>query len=242
MARLGPKAFEQAAGFLRISGGDNPLDQCAVHPETYPIVENIIKQLNTDSASLLNNSEQLQQVNIPNLATEQFGEVTIKDIIKELAKPSRDPRPEFKTASFADGVNNIADLEVGMVLEGVVSNVANFGAFVDVGVHQDGLVHISAITDKFISDPREIIKAGEIVKVKVVEVDVARKRISLTMRLDDTVNKSTAAQKLKNDDQKAPSSKPQAQHQKKQHKAKPKKAENAAMGNAFADAFAKLKK
>jgi len=251
VARLGPKAFEQAAGFLRISGGDNPLDQCAVHPETYPIVENIIKQLNIDSDNLLNNAEQLYQVNINDLATEQFGEVTIKDIIKELVKPSRDPRPEFITATFADGVNKITDLEVGMVLEGVISNVANFGAFVDIGVHQDGLVHISAITDKFISDPREIIKAGEIVKVKVVEVDAARKRISLTMRLDESVsnstNKAPATSKLKNEKQKgqnnkAQSNRPQDPTQRKQHKVKTQKVENAAMGNAFADAFAKLKK
>tara|TARA_R110001583_G_scaffold12410_1_gene55133 strand:- start:165 stop:2576 length:2412 start_codon:yes stop_codon:yes gene_type:complete len=250
VARLGPKAFEQAAGFLRISGGDNPLDQCAVHPETYPIIENIIKQLNIDSADLLNSAEQLQQVNISDLATEQFGEVTIKDIINELVKPSRDPRPEFKTATFADGVNKITDLAVGMVLEGVISNVANFGAFVDIGVHQDGLVHISAITDKFISDPREIIKAGDIVKVKVVEVDAARKRISLTMRLDDSVdkakNKVSAPSKHQSEPRKEASTKPQASnaksHSKVKSKVKPKKVENAAMGNAFADAFAKLKK
>jgi len=249
VARLGPKAFEQAAGFLRISGGDNPLDQCAVHPETYPLVENIMKQLSIDSANLLNSAEQLQQVNISDLATEKFGEVTIKGIISELVKPSRDPRPEFKTATFADGVNSIADLKVGMVLEGVVSNVANFGAFVDVGVHQDGLVHISAITDKFISDPREIIKAGEIVKVKVVEVDVARKRISLTMRLDDSISKSNASStsKPKNEQKKVHNSRPHNNKasdasQRKPHKAKPQKVENAAMGNAFADAFAKLKK
>jgi len=242
VARLGPKAFEQAAGFLRISGGDNPLDQYAVHPETYPIVENIIKQLNLENINLINNSEQLQQVNISDLATEQFGEVTIKGIISELTKPSRDPRPEFKTATFADGVNNIADLEVGMILEGVVSNVANFGAFVDVGVHQDGLVHISAITDKFISDPREVIKAGEIVKVKVMEVDAARKRISLTMRLNDSVTSQAPVSKQKNDSKKTPSAKPQSSHHKKPHNVKPKKVDNAAMGNAFADAFAKLKK
>jgi uncharacterized protein len=248
VARLGAKAFEQAAGFLRISGGDNPLDQCAVHPETYPIVEKIIKQLNLDSASLLNNSEQLKQVNVNDLATEQFGEVTIKDIIAELAKPSRDPRPEFKTAVFADGVNQIADLKVGMILEGIISNVANFGAFVDVGVHQDGLVHISAITDKFISDPSEFVKAGEIVKVKVVEVDVARKRISLTMRLNDNVTEQNAnvkqqATNHKNQHNKAPANvKSTAPNQRKQHKPKVKKIDNAAMGNAFADAFAKLKK
>ena len=178
---------------------------------------------------------QLQQINISELATEQFGEVTIKDIIKELAKPSRDPRPEFKAATFADGVNNIADLQVGMILEGVVSNVANFGAFVDVGVHQDGLEHISSMTNKFISDPRELVKAGEVVKVKVVEVDVARKRISLTMRLDkqsSDVKPQTASTKHQGD----------KKHEKNPQKTKPKKVENAAMGNAFADAFAKLKK
>ncbi|NQY89949.1 MAG: RNA-binding transcriptional accessory protein [Colwellia sp.] len=247
VARLGPKAFEQAAGFLRISGGDNPLDQCAVHPETYPIVEQIIQQLNLDSASLLNNNEQLKQVNISELVTEQFGEVTIKGIISELTKPNRDPRPEFKTATFADGINKMADLKVGMVLEGVISNVANFGAFVDIGVHQDGLVHISAITDKFINDPREFVKAGEIVKVKVVEVDVARKRISLTMRLNDNVSaqssgfKPQAASQQQNTKQ-AAHIKPQEPNQRKQHKPKAKKIDNAAMGNAFANAFAKLKK
>ncbi|PHR84116.1 MAG: RNA-binding transcriptional accessory protein [Colwellia sp.] len=244
VARLGPKAFEQAAGFLRISGGDNPLDQCAVHPETYPIVEKIIQQLNLDSASLLNNNEQLKQVNISELVTEQFGEVTIKDIISELAKPSRDPRPEFKTATFADGINKMTDLTVGMILEGVISNVANFGAFVDIGVHQDGLVHISAITDKFINDPSEFVKAGEIVKVKVVEVDVARKRISLTMRLNDSVSEQGANFKPQATIQKQQTSnvKSQKSNQRKQHKPKEKKIDNAAMGNAFADAFAKLKK
>ena len=238
VARLGPKAFEQAAGFLRITDGNNPLDQCAVHPETYPLVERIIKQLNIDSANLLNSAAQLKQVNISELATEQFGEVTINEIIQELIKPNRDPRPEFQTAAFADGVNNLVDLTVGMVLEGVVSNVANFGAFIDIGVHQDGLVHISAITDKFISDPREIIKTGDIVKVKVVEVDVGRKRISLTMRLNDNhhhnVNNQTSDGKSNQD-------KTRGTHGKSQ-KPKTKKVDNAVMGNAFADAFAKLKK
>lgn len=248
VARLGPKAFEQAAGFLRISGGDNPLDQCAVHPETYPIVEKIIQQLNIDSASLLSNSEQLQQVSIDDLTTEQFGEVTIKGILSELAKPSRDPRPEFKTATFADGINNISDLKVGMVLEGIISNVANFGAFVDIGVHQDGLVHISSITDKFINDPSEFIKAGEIVKVKVLEVDVARKRISLTMRLNDSVSakgsnvKQPTSQNSKQNNKHSSNVKTQESNHRKQHKPKAKKIDNAAMGNAFADAFAKLKK
>jgi len=252
VARLGPKAFEQAAGFLRISGGDNPLDQCAVHPETYPIVEKIIQQLHLDSTSLLNNNEQLKHVNISELATEQFGEVTIKGIISELAKPNRDPRPEFKTATFADGINKMADLKVGMILEGIISNVANFGAFVDIGVHQDGLVHISSITDKFINDPSEFVKAGEIVKVKVVEVDVARKRISLTMRLNDNVSEQGAKtrspavnqkqQQHKQGTRQAANVKSPEANQRKQHKPKAKKIDNAAMGNAFADAFAKLKK
>ena len=256
VARLGPKAFEQAAGFLRISGGDNPLDQCAVHPETYPIVEKIIQQLNLDSASLLNNNERLKQVNISVLVTEQFGEVTIKDILNELAKPSRDPRPEFKTATFADGINKMNDLKVGMILEGVISNVANFGAFVDIGVHQDGLVHISSITDKFINDPSEFVKAGEIVKVKVVEVDVTRKRISLTMRLNDNVSEQGSTFKPQAANQKhqgtkqstkqgikqASNVKSSEPNQRRQHKPKAKPIDNAAMGNAFADAFAKLKK
>jgi uncharacterized protein len=249
VARLGPKAFEQAAGFLRIRNGDNPLDQCAVHPETYPIVEKIIQQLNIDSTSLLNNNEQLTQVDISALITEKFGEVTIKDIIHELAKPSRDPRPEFKTANFVDGINKISDLKVGMVLEGVISNVANFGAFVDIGVHQDGLVHISSITDKFINDPSEFVKAGEIVKVKVVEVDVTRNRISLTMRLNDKVNEPSSkvkSQQVTNqkhqDNKQIINPKQHASNQRKQHKPKVKKIDNAAMGNAFADAFAKLKK
>ena len=252
VARLGPKAFEQAAGFLRIRDGDNPLDQCAVHPETYPIVEKIIQQLSLDIASLLNNNEQLKQVTISELVTDKFGEVTIRDIISELAKPSRDPRPEFKTATFADGINKMSDLKVGMILEGVISNVANFGAFVDIGVHQDGLVHISSITDKFINDPSEFVKAGEIVKVKVVEVDVARKRISLTMRLNDNVSEQSSkfkpqAASLKHQSPKqgakqASNVKSAEPNQRKQHKPKVKPIDNAAMGNAFADAFAKLKK
>jgi uncharacterized protein len=247
VARLGPKAFEQAAGFLRINNGKNPLDQSGVHPETYPIIEKMIVQLNCDMASLLNNSEKLAQLEISALQDQQFGEITIKDIIKELEKPGRDPRPEFKTVTFQEGINTVADLKVGMILEGVISNVANFGAFVDIGVHQDGLVHISSLTNKFVSDPREVVKTGEIVKVKVVEVDPQRKRISLTMRLDDTTSQTTNRAKA------TPAKNPQ-EHNTKQHtqgknKAhhqnrgqKPKQENNAAMGNAFADAFAKLKK
>jgi uncharacterized protein len=247
VARLGPKAFEQAAGFLRITDGDNPLDQSALHPESYPVVESIIKLLQIDVNKVLNNDEQLKSLDISLLTSDNVGEVTIKEIINELAKPSRDPRPEFKTASFTEGVNTMADLTLGMILEGVVSNVANFGAFVDIGVHQDGLVHISSITDKFVSDPREIVKAGDIVKVKVLEVDPQRKRISLTMRLDEQVVAQTKQPlQMKSRDNNAKNKatnhsnhgKPVTQ----QHKPRAKKVDNAAMGNAFADAFAKMKK
>ena len=246
VARLGPKAFEQAAGFLRISDGDNPLDQSALHPESYPVVEKIIEQLQLDVNKILNNGEQLKSLDISRLTNTDAGEITIKGIIEELAKPSRDPRPEFKTATFAEGVHTMADLSLGMILEGVVSNVANFGAFVDIGVHQDGLVHISSITDKFINDPREIVKAGDIVKVKVLEVDVARKRISLTMRLDEQVvakvNRPSAVKHSGKSENNKNRQGKSANQQNKPNKAKVKKVDNAVMGNAFADAFAKLKK
>jgi uncharacterized protein len=249
VARLGPKAFEQAAGFLRISEGNNPLDQSALHPESYSLVEDIISQLKLDINQVLNNDEQLKKLDISKLINDKAGEVTIKGVIEELAKPSRDPRPEFKTASFADGVNTMNDLEVGMVLEGVVSNVANFGAFVDVGVHQDGLVHISSITDKFVSDPREIVKAGDIVKVKVLAVDAGRKRITLTMRLDEQVetqkrkvDKNPDTQRKNKQNNQTNNKKNVTDAAKQHHKTKDKKVENAVMGNAFADAFAKLKK
>lgn len=242
--RLGPKAFEQAAGFLRITQGTNLLDNSAVHPETYPVVDKIIAQLQTDVTSLIGNTEKLQEVDIQALTDTTFGDVTIKDIINELEKPGRDPRPAFKTATFKEGVNTIHDLTVGMLLEGVVSNVANFGAFVDVGVHQDGLVHISSLTDKFVSDPHEIVKAGDIVNVKVVEVDAERKRISLTMRLNDHVSATPEQPKQvnKQSHNKTSNEKQQRNTAKPTRTNKPKKVENAAMGNAFADAFAKLKK
>jgi uncharacterized protein len=247
VARLGPKAFEQAAGFLRITDGDNPLDQSALHPESYPVVESIIKLLQIDVNKVLNNDEQLKSLDISLLTGNNVGEVTIKEIINELAKPSRDPRPEFKMASFTEGVNTMADLTLGMILEGVVSNVANFGAFVDIGVHQDGLVHISSITDKFVSDPREIVKAGDIVKVKVLEVDPQRKRISLTMRLDEQVVAQTkqplqVKSRDNNAKNKAVSHNNHGKPVTQQHKSRAKKVDNAAMGNAFADAFAKMKK
>ncbi|WP_375056830.1 Tex family protein [Zobellella sp. DQSA1] len=184
--RLGPKAFEQCAGFLRIREGKNPLDASAVHPEAYPVVERILARLQQPVNGLIGNSAQLKTLDARDYTDEHFGLPTVQDILKELDKPGRDPRPEFKTARFMDGVEKPSDLIPDMVLEGVVTNVTNFGAFVDIGVHQDGLVHISALTDRFIKDPREVVKAGDIVKVKVLEVDLQRNRIALTMRLEQS--------------------------------------------------------
>ncbi len=181
---LGAKTFEQSAGFLRIRGGDNPLDMTGVHPETYPVVEKIMAQTGKPVAELMGRAEMLKTLKPELFANEQFGVITVKDILGELEKPGRDPRPDFKVARFNEGVDDIKDLQEGMVLEGTVSNVAQFGAFVDLGVHQDGLVHVSQLANKFVSDAREVVKTGDIVKVKVLEVDVARKRISLTMKLD----------------------------------------------------------
>ncbi|WP_417661670.1 Tex family protein [Pseudomonas sp.] len=184
--RLGDKTFEQAAGFLRIMNGDNPLDASAVHPETYPLVQRIAKDTNRDIRSLIGDSSFLKRLDPKQYTDETFGLVTIGDILQELEKPGRDPRPEFKTAEFQEGVETLNDLQLGMILEGVVTNVTNFGAFVDIGVHQDGLVHISALSEKFIKDPHEAVKAGEVVKVKVMEVDIPRNRIALSMRMSDT--------------------------------------------------------
>ncbi|GHA74009.1 Tex family protein [Cognatilysobacter bugurensis] len=185
--RLGEKTFEQCAGFLRIAGGDEPLDASSVHPEAYPVVERILKTAGRDIKQLIGDITVLRQLKPEQFTDEKFGVPTVRDIVKELEKPGRDPRPEFKAARFADGVEEIKDLRPGMILEGVVTNVAAFGAFVDIGVHQDGLVHISALADRYIKDPREAVKAGDIVKVRVLEVDVARKRIALSRRLDDSV-------------------------------------------------------
>lgn len=193
--RLGPKAFEQAAGFLRIRGGDNPLDASAVHPEAYPVVERILADLRSPITEVLKNPALVQAANAERYVDERFGLPTVRDILAELEKPGRDPRPEFRTAAFREGVNEIADLAPDMVLEGVVTNVTNFGAFVDVGVHQDGLVHISALADRFVKDPHEIVKAGDIVKVKVLEVDIERKRIGLSMRLGDAARRAVAGAK-----------------------------------------------
>ena len=183
--RLGPKAFEQCAGFLRIPGGDDPLDASAVHPEAYPVVRKIVAATTGDVATLIGNGVALRAVKATQFVDDTFGLPTVTDILKELDKPGRDPRPAFKTATFAEGIEKIGDLQPGMQLEGVVTNVAAFGAFVDVGVHQDGLVHVSALSKTFVKDPREVVKPGDIVRVKVLDVDVPRKRISLTLRLDD---------------------------------------------------------
>ncbi|MBS1212779.1 MAG: RNA-binding transcriptional accessory protein, partial [Proteobacteria bacterium] len=184
VSRLGEKTFEQAAGFLRVMNGDNPLDASAVHPEAYPVVEKIVGETGKDIRDLIGNAAFVRSVNAENFVDDRFGLPTVTDILKELEKPGRDPRPEFKSVKFMEGVEKITDLKPGMVLEGVVTNVANFGAFVDIGVHQDGLVHISHLADKFIKDPREVVKTGDMVRVKVLEVDVPRQRISLSMRKD----------------------------------------------------------
>ncbi|EGR0626012.1 RNA-binding transcriptional accessory protein [Vibrio cholerae] len=233
--RLGPKAFEQCAGFLRIMDGKNPLDASAVHPEAYPVVKTIAEKNSKDLKALIGNTEFLRTLRAVDYTDENFGVPTVTDIIKELDKPGRDPRPEFKTATFAEGIHEVSDLEVGMVLEGVVSNVANFGAFVDIGVHQDGLVHISALTDRFISDPREVVKAGDIVKVKVMEVDVQRKRIALSMRLNDEPGQDNRSQR---------SAAPRGgQERRAPRRDEPQgNAMGGAMGGAFAAAFAKAKK
>ena len=184
--RLGDKTFEQAAGFLRVINGDNPLDASAVHPEAYPVVERILADIKKGIKDVIGDSRTVKAVNAAKYADEKFGLPTVQDILKELEKPGRDPRPEFKAATFREGVEKLSDLEPGMMLEGVVTNVANFGAFVDIGVHQDGLVHISALADRFVKDPHEVVKAGDIIKVKVLEVDLQRQRVALTMRMSDT--------------------------------------------------------
>ncbi|KMK52451.1 transcription accessory protein [[Actinobacillus] muris] len=183
--RLGPKAFEQCAGFMRILGGKNPLDASSVHPEAYPVVERILNATQFSLADLMGNATQIQLLNAKDFVDDTFGLPTVNDIFKELEKPGRDPRGEFKTATFMDGVEEISDLKAGMILEGTITNVTNFGAFVDIGVHQDGLVHISMLSNRFVDDPHQVVKTGDVVKVKVLEVDVVRKRIALTMRLDD---------------------------------------------------------
>ena len=239
VARFGPKTFEQAAGFLRIQNGDNPLDASAVHPEAYPVVERILEKIQQDIKKIMGQTDALKGISPTNFTDEQFGLPTVKDIFSELEKPGRDPRPEFKTASFQEGIEDIKDLIPGMVLEGVVSNVAAFGAFIDIGVGQDGLVHISALSDKFVKDPREVVRVGQTVKVKVLEVEVARNRINLSMRLDDESGASGSNRPARNDNRRdgnRGNSRGDNQNRQGQRRREPEP-----MG-AMAAAFAKLKK
>jgi len=222
--RLGEKTYEQAAGFLRIHGGSEPLDASAVHPEAYPVVAKMLADKKLAAAELIGNREQIRQIKPADYTTAQFGLPTIMDILAELEKPGRDPRGEFQTATFAEGIHEISDLQPGMILEGVVSNVANFGAFVDIGVHQDGLVHISALADRFVQDPRDIVKAGDVVKVKVLEVDAARKRIALSMRLTDDAGSERKPARDNN------------------RPTRPQQRQEKPANTAMADAFAKLKR
>ncbi|PAA98647.1 Tex family protein [Serratia fonticola] len=238
VSRLGPKAFEQCAGFLRINHGDNPLDASTVHPETYPVVERILAATRQALQDLMGNPSAVRSLKASDFTDEKFGVPTVTDILKELEKPGRDPRPEFKTATFAEGVETLNDLQVGMILEGSVTNVTNFGAFVDIGVHQDGLVHISSLADKFVEDPHTVVKAGDIVKVKVMEVDLQRKRIALSMRLDEQPGEGSARRGGGNNNAPArdKNSRPAA------NKPKPRNstpAGNSAMGDALAAAFGK---
>ncbi|PRL67397.1 Tex family protein [Haemophilus influenzae] len=230
--RLGPKAFEQCAGFMRIAGGKNPLDASGVHPEAYPVVEKILQATAQSIQDLMGNSGVVRQLDAKQFIDEQFGLPTVQDIFKELEKPGRDPRGEFKTAVFAEGVEEITDLKSGMILEGTVTNVTNFGAFVDIGVHQDGLVHISSLSDKFVEDPHQVVKTGNIVKVKVLDVDVPRKRIALTMRLDESAVKNDS----KSD--RTLSARPRGNTQREDRNSRG----NNAIGNAFADALKNWKK
>ncbi|MCG7911352.1 MAG: S1 RNA-binding domain-containing protein, partial [Candidatus Thiodiazotropha taylori] len=229
--RIGDKAFEQCAGFLRIMNGTNPLDASAVHPEAYPVVQRILAKTGREMSALIGDSPFLKKLSAKDYTDETFGQPTVEDIIRELEKPGRDPRPEFKTATFKEGVENLQDLKSGMILEGVVTNVTNFGAFVDIGVHQDGLVHISALSDKFVKDTREVVKAGDLVKVKVMDVDIPRKRIALSMRLTDEADASRS-ERSKN-----------SRSEKRQHNTpNTKKRASQAPKGAMAAAFAKLGK
>ncbi|XQA76249.1 Tex family protein [Xanthomonas sacchari] len=242
--RLGDKTFEQCAGFLRIADGEEPLDASAVHPEAYPVVERIVGATGKPIKALIGDGGFLRGLKPDQFTDEKFGLPTVRDILKELEKPGRDPRPEFKAARFADGVEDIKDLKPGMVLEGVVSNVAAFGAFVDIGVHQDGLVHISALSDSYVKDPRDVVKAGDIVKVKVLEVDVARKRIALTRRLDDTP--APARPSDRDRDARGAGGPPRRERDGRGNagggNAKPRPAAAAPVNSALADAFARAKR
>mgnify|MGYP000179804463 FL=1 len=232
--RLGDKTFEQAAGFLRIMDGKNPLDASGVHPESYPVVERIAHEFSRDVSSLIGDSAFLKSVNAGQFTDESTGELTLKDILSELEKPGRDPRPEFRFAEYKEGVEDIKDLKPGMILEGAITNVAAFGAFVDIGVHQDGLVHISALADHFVKDPRDVVKAGDIVKVKVMEVDVSRKRIGLSMRLGDDIPVAGESSQRGGKDR--------SQRQPRGSKPAQQPAGNGAMAGAMAAAFANARK
>lgn len=235
--RLGDKTFEQAAGFLRIMNGKDPLDASAVHPESYPLVEKILKDIKKGVKEVIGDAGVLKALNPEKYADEQFGVPTVTDIIKELEKPGRDPRPEFTTATFKDGVEKIGDLQADMILEGVVTNVAAFGAFVDIGVHQDGLVHISALANTFVKDPHTVVKAGQVVKVKVLEVDEKRKRIALTMRLSDQAPQSSVGTKPEQRSPNRPSNSrtPESRKPQEERRSAP------PMNNAMAEALRKLK-
>jgi uncharacterized protein len=240
--RLGPKTYEQAAGFLRVVGGDNPLDVSAVHPEAYPVVQKILADLKKPANEVLGDSAAIKKLDATRYTDERFGLPTVRDILSELEKPGRDPRPEFKTATFKEGVEELKDLQPAMVLEGVVTNVTNFGAFVDIGVHQDGLVHISMMSQKFIKDPREVVKAGDVVKVKVLEVDVQRKRIALTMKLDEAPPRARSNEARPNDrsNDRRPQQQPQRQQPQRQQ---PRQSAPSFEGNGMmAEAFAKALK
>ncbi|MGN6041746.1 Tex family protein [Serratia marcescens] len=238
VSRLGPKAFEQCAGFLRINHGDNPLDASTVHPEAYPVVQRILAATEQALQDLMGNASAVRSLKAVDFTDDKFGVPTVTDILKELEKPGRDPRPEFKTATFAEGVETLNDLQPGMILEGSVTNVTNFGAFVDIGVHQDGLVHISSLADKFVEDPHTVVKAGDIVKVKVMEVDLQRKRIALSMRLDEQPGEGSPRRGGN-----APAqTRDNANRSAGGNKAKPRNAVpagNSAMGDALAAAFGK---
>lgn len=230
--RLGDKAFEQCAGFLRVMDGDNPLDASAVHPEAYPVVERIISKSGKEIRALIGDTAFLRGLSANDFIDDKFGEPTVKDILAELEKPGRDPRPEFKTAEFKEGVDTLNDLKPGMRLQGVVTNVANFGAFVDIGVHQDGLVHISELADRFVKDPHELVKAGQVVSVRVLEVDIKRKRVALSMRSESDVSRGGQ----KTDD------KPQGSRNRNDRGGKNKPMQQPAANNPFADALAGWKK
>jgi len=226
--RLGDKTFEQAAGFLRIQGGENPLDGSAVHPEAYPVAKRILADIGKGIGEIVGDAKVLKSLDAGKYTDERFGLPTVRDILAELEKPGRDPRPEFKTASFKDGIEDMKDLAPGMLLEGVVTNVTNFGAFVDIGVHQDGLVHISSLASRFVKDPHSVVKAGQVVKVKVMEVDLQRRRVALTMRLDDVA----AAQASRSAEQQPLQTRP----------ARPAPKAEAKPGGAMAAAFASVKR